>query len=373
MKMIFLLCLVVSSLAAEPLKVLFCTWRFPALAHTPEYNQAASLIDRGVDVHFFSERRPNVSVVHDIINQYNLMSRVTYEVLPDLDEYDIVHVQFAGILHEHLEPFSKYSGKIVCSSRGYDTLIQLPKHPKEIPVIKKIVDLYLPVSQSLKAELTGLGIDSKKIAVLHSTINLDKFHFRKTEKPLEGKIKITSVCRLVEKKGLDDALRAIAKVKKVYPNIEYTIIGSGECKDDLVKLMHQLNIQDIVVFAGEMSQEDVSKALDRSHLFLLPSKATKNRDSEGIPNALKEAMAVGLPVVSTKHAGIPELVENKVSGFLVSEGKPKKLAKKILHLINHPEIWESMGRNGRAVIERDYDMNVVNEKLFQHYLSLTKN
>lgn len=359
--------------ADKPLKVLFITSQFPVLSHTPEYNQAASLIDRDVDLTIFASGKNNLASVHDVIRDYDLASRVIYRRLPrNLDKYDVIHVQFAGLLHKHLTRLSKYSGKIVCSSRGKDTSIDLQKYPNEIPAINNLVDCFLPVSENLQNYLIDLGIDPEKVKVLRSSINLDKFHYRESKKPKNGKIKIISVCRLVEKKGLDDALNAIALVKKVNPNIEYTVIGAGEDKDKLVELAKQLQIEDVVVFAGSKKQEEVAAALSQSHLFLLPSKTAKDNNVEGIPNACKEAMAVGLPVISTTHGGIPELIKDGVSGFLVPENSPNKIANRILHLIRHPHIWKPVGEAGRKVIEQEYEMNVVNEGLYQMYLDLLK-
>jgi colanic acid/amylovoran biosynthesis glycosyltransferase len=101
--------------------------------------------------------------------------------------------------------------------------------------------------------------------------------------------------------------------------------------------------------------------------MVAPSITAENGDQEGIPNVLKEAMALGLPVISTLHGGIPELVEDGVSGFLVKERDVDSLAERLAYLVDHPETWSKMGSEGRACIEKDYDMNKLNDHLVDLY------
>jgi len=110
--------------------------------------------------------------------------------------------------------------------------------------------------------------------------------------------------------------------------------------------------------------------LDDSNIFVLPSITTRDGDQEGIPNAIKEAMARGLPVVSTYHAGIPELIEDGISGFLVPECNEKALAEKIEYVISHPEIWQSIEEAGRKKIEEEYDKEKINDRLIEIFNQL---
>lgn len=354
----------------KPLRVLFLTTRFPSIAQTPMFNQAASLIDRGVDLHIFAEKELPQDVVHDVVKKYQLNSIVSYRQLPKkINKYDIIHIQYEELWQPYLELLSNYKGKIVFSLRGSERS-SAEQLQAIIAKINTMIDLYLPVCDIFRNKLIVLGVDPNKIRVLHSSINLQNFPYKGSSMPESGKIEILSVARLVPKKGLDDALKAIAEVKKAYPNINYTIIGHGKYKETLVELAKSLEIEDVVTFAGLKSAAEVEQALSSSHLFLLPSKTTESMSEEGIPNALKEAMSVGLPVVSTIHAGIPELIKDGISGYLVPEGEPLMIAEKILHLINHPEIWEQMSHEGRAVIEQEYDMEIVNEQLYHYYQNL---
>jgi colanic acid/amylovoran biosynthesis glycosyltransferase len=107
--------------------------------------------------------------------------------------------------------------------------------------------------------------------------------------------------------------------------------------------------------------------------FLAPSVTAADGNQDAPVNTLKEAMAMGLPVISTYHGGIPELVEDGVSGFLVPERDAKAIAQKLDYLISHPEIWVQMGRSGRRQVEDKYDMEKLNDelvKIYQNSLSL---
>jgi colanic acid/amylovoran biosynthesis glycosyltransferase len=99
----------------------------------------------------------------------------------------------------------------------------------------------------------------------------------------------------------------------------------------------------------------------------------KDGNQDAPVNTLKEAMAMGLPVISTKHGGIPELVQDGVSGFLVPERDANAIATKLSYLITHPEIWEAMGKAGRARVEKQYDMDKLNDELVDIYQQILNN
>ena len=139
-------------------------------------------------------------------------------------------------------------------------------------------------------------------------------------------IRFVSVCRLIEKKGMRYAIKAIAKVIKKYKNIHFTIIGDGPLKKELKKLIKKRKIRNHVTLFGWATHDQIVNILDQSHIFLLPSITAENGDEEGIANALKEAMAMGLVSIGTWHAGNPELIDDSISGFLVPQKNSELLA-----------------------------------------------
>lgn len=110
--------------------------------------------------------------------------------------------------------------------------------------------------------------------------------------------------------------------------------------------------------------------LEGADILLAPSVTGSDGNQEGIPVAIMEAMAVGSLIISTRHSGIPELVQDGVSGFLVPERDVDALAEKLIYLIEHPEIWPEMGQAGRAFVEANYDISKLNDSLVDIYQQL---
>jgi colanic acid/amylovoran biosynthesis glycosyltransferase len=178
------------------------------------------------------------------------------------------------------------------------------------------------------------------------------------------------VCRLVEKKGLADAIAACARVVNKYPKLHYTIFGDGPQREELEYVIRSLHVEQYITLAGWASQQQVVDALTNAHIFMLPSKKSSDGNEEGIPNALKEAMAMGVPVIATYHAGNSELIENGVSGFLVSEGNATEIAKKINYLIEHPEKWGAICTAARKKVEDEFEIGKTVEQLEQLFYQL---
>ena len=168
---------------------------------------------------------------------------------------------------------------------------------------------------------------------------------------------------------MEYAIRAIAKVAARYPDLEYKIGGDGPLKNYLQGLIDSLNLSEKVKILGFQMQENVRKLIEDADLFLAPSVTSQDGDIEGIPVAIMEAMARGLPILSTRHAGIPELVEDGESGFLVPERDPNALAEKLTYLMQHQDLLPVMGKAGRDFIEKYHDINRLNDQMvgiFRH-------
>jgi colanic acid/amylovoran biosynthesis glycosyltransferase len=142
-------------------------------------------------------------------------------------------------------------------------------------------------------------------------------------------------------------------------------VGRGPLEAALQLAITQAGLDGAARLRGWQPQQAALAMIDRAHVLAQPSIVAANADEEGIPNVLKEAMALGLPVVATRHAGIPELVEDGVSGWLVPERNAEALAGALERLYRHPETWRRMGAAGRAVVERDYDIRRLNDRLEQ--------
>ncbi|MFQ5835780.1 MAG: glycosyltransferase, partial [bacterium] len=216
--------------------------------------------------------------------------------------------------------------------------------------------VFLVRSNRMKADVVDLGCSLEKIIVHYGGVDLNKFRFRKKEADGE-RVKILMCGRFVEKKGFEYGIRAFAKLGKIHKNIALTLIGDGKLRKKMENLVDSLNLSHSVQFLGMLPHEEVQREMEVSDVFLSPNLAARNGDREGIPNTIKEAMATGLPVVSTYHAGIPELVIDKKTGFLVSEKDVDGLVDRLNYLIAHPELWEKLGSRGREVVEEKFNLS----------------
>jgi len=149
------------------------------------------------------------------------------------------------------------------------------------------------------------------------------------------------------------------------------VAGDGSFRSTLEAQRDRLGLDRRVRLLGWQTQAQVRQVLGRAHVLVAPSITAGNADEEGIPNVLKEAMASGLPVVATRHGGIPELVENGVTGFLVAERDPQILAERLAELAAPSERWAAMAAAGRARVEREYDIERLNDRLVTLFAGLT--
>ena len=180
----------------------------------------------------------------------------------------------------------------------------------------------------------------------------------------DGEVRLLTVARLVEKKGHAHALRAIARVRDELPSLRYDVIGDGPLRADLEALAGTLGIADRVHFHGAASSDAVRRAMDDADLFVLPSVTASDGDEEGTPTVLLEAAYRRLPVLSTRHAGIPEMVADGESGVLVAEGDDAALADGLRAMVRSRERWPAMGEAGRRlVIDRGHLMGDVAARL----------
>jgi glycosyltransferase involved in cell wall biosynthesis len=231
-------------------------------------------------------------------------------------------------------------------------------------------DLFLPISEKWKRKLIELGCDKNKISVHHMGVDCQKINMSIRKFVKNNQLRILTIARLVEKKGVEYGIRAVTELNAKYDNIEYNIIGDGPLRNRCAQLIQESNMENKIHLLGRLDQKQVYQLIEKSHILLCPSVTSTDGDQEGIPVALMEAMAAGLPVISTRHSGIPELVQDGVSGFLVPERNIKELTDKLIYLLEHPEIWADMCRAGRAQVEANYDINKLNNHLVEIYQNL---
>jgi colanic acid/amylovoran biosynthesis glycosyltransferase len=298
-----------------------------------------------------------------------------YNIIPVIDKepYDIIHCQFGplGLKAMSLRNLGILKGKLITSFRGYDISQYLRQHGDDVyNELFDTGDFFLTNCEYFKRRLLKLGCDEKKVIVHRSGLDCTRFVFSPRRPHPDGRIRIATTGRLMEKKGIEYGIRAVAKLAKVNQNIEYNIIGDGPLRQDLQQLIQSLNVSDVVKLLGWKHQQELIEILNNSHIFIAPSVTALNGNEDAPVNTLKEAMAMGLPVIATYHGGIPELVEDGISGFLVPERDADAISQKLSYLIEHPQVWPQMGLAGRGYIEQHYDLNKLNDELVEIYRQL---
>ena len=167
---------------------------------------------------------------------------------------------------------------------------------------------------------------------------------------------ILSVGRLVEKKGFQDLLKACRLLKDAGVRCNCEIIGSGPLGKELQNMVSHLGLDGMVRFRGQMPQQEARAYYLKATVFALSCIVAENGDRDILPNALKEAMATGVPVVTTRLEGIEELVTDQETGLLVAASDPDALAQAIARLLAQPELRRRLATHARKVIEERFDL-----------------
>lgn len=406
------------------LKIAYFVNKFPLISETFILEQITAMIDRGHDVQIFATGRPDSHLKHSAVDQYSLLDRTTFlEPMPrspitrirlaigitstaikagrvavvlralnvvrfrraalDLSlllrtapyigrpGFDILHCQF-GDVAVSLLPLIKIgvlSGRLVTSFRGWDATQYPALYPGRYRDLFSLGDAFLPVSHSLEQRLQELGCPRDRVTVLRSGVDLTQFRFR-DKKKIGQPVNLITIGRLTEKKGVEFGIRAVDQLLRAGYDVEYKIVGDGPLRNTLCNLVQKLARQQRISFLGAVDSETVVSLLEEADIFLAPSVTGKKGDQEGIPNSLKEAMAIGIPVIGTDHGGISELIDNNVNGFMVGEGKSEDVVTIIKNIVASPDSVNDLIVEARKTVEEKFDVEVLNDKLEEIYARL---
>lgn len=284
----------------------------------------------------------------------------------------LLHIYF-GHIAVHLLPLIRAWPKpTVVSFHGADVLVDMhkPAYRRATGEMLTAVKRVLVRSQSLRRAVVDLGCDENKIDIAHTGIPLSEFPFRERAFPENGDWRLLQACRLIEKKGIATSLRAFADFNARYPRSTITIAGEGPLLEELQALARELKIDNCVSFPGFLSPKQLSELFYASQIYLHPSQAGRDGNQEGVPNSMLEAMASGLPVFATNHGGIPEAVENGISGVLVAERDHGALARALLEAAQDRHRVAELGRVGSQAVAEKFDQRVQVRKLEDVYLRM---
>ncbi|MBN1125377.1 MAG: glycosyltransferase [Sedimentisphaerales bacterium] len=384
-------------------------------------NQITGLLNMGYDVRIFAARDSGDSKTHDAVQQHALLKRTEYipsipankilrrlKTLGLLCRGFLIHpiltlqalyynlkaengfsypalffaLTMAGqrfdILHAHFGPAGNIGllvrklnigRKLVTTFHGYDVTAYVRSFGDDVyRELFQCGDLFTYNSNATGNKLKALGCPQESMVKLPMGINLDRIPFRTRQIKAGEPIHILSVGRLVEMKGREYAIRAVAQVSKRFPDIQYKIIGDGPLREELEHLVTDLGVGDIIRFLGWVDDATLDQIYQSSDLFLHPSVVDSAGNMEGQGLVLVEAQAYGLSVIATRHNAFYETVIDGVTGFLVEERNVEELVKAMEQCFMESDGIQ-MGTAGRRHAEQ-YDINKLNHQLSDIYARL---
>lgn len=267
----------------------------------------------------------------------------------------VLHVYFGHIAVQLLPLLRRPPVPVVVSFHGADALVDLekPAYRRATLEMLGLARLVLVRSRSLAQGLIRLGCPEGKIRIHRTGIPLERFAFHERAVPADGAWSFLQACRLIEKKGLFTTLAAFARFAQVYPRARLVIAGEGPLLAPLEAEARRLGVA--VHFPGFLSQQALKAAMDGAHAFVHPSEMGRDGNQEGVPNSMLEAMATGLPVLATRHGGIPEAVDDGEAGYLVGEGDAGALGEAMLRLAAGPERYPLLARAAAAAVAQRFE------------------
>ena len=225
--------------------------------------------------------------------------------------------------------------------------------------------------------IVALGCATEKVKVQHLGIDLDRIEFRPRQWQPGQPLKVFIAASFREKKGIPYAIEALQLLRKDV-KVELTIIGdagkdraSQREKQNIHAALEHSGLASDIRLLGYQPHEVVLREAYQHHVFLSPSMTASDGDTEGgAPVSLLEMAASGMPIVSTLHCDISEVVKQGVSGLLAAERDVNGLLSHLKWLVEYPEKWEAMLLAGRHHMEREYDLRMQGEKLVANYQTL---
>lgn len=301
-----------------------------------------------------------------------ILYRGEYQMLSSLLDRrgaDLMHIYF-GHTGVHLLPFiERWNKPCVISFHGADVAEKsdIRDYGRKLRSLFKSVPLVFARSRSLADRLITLGCPTEQLRINRTGLPLQDFPFIRREAPKDGCWRLMQACRLIPKKGVATSLCAFALFQKEFPNSELVIAGKGPLQGHLEELAEELGVLSKVRFPGFLTQNELRELYAISHIFLHPSETPPDQNQEGVPNSVLEAMATGLPIVATRHGGIPEAVAHARSGLLVNERDFEALAESMKDIVRSPNTFREMGLLGSEDVAAQFEQNAQIRQLESHY------
>ena len=286
---------------------------------------------------------------------------------------NILHIHFGynGIKFLKLKRVLKIP--MICSFYGTDAFkfpLQKKSNLKKLQNLFSHADAVLVLGPFMKKSLIDLGCPANKIIIHHLGIETQKIEFKERNISENRPLKFLLASSFVEKKGIDICLKALAKINHKL-DFKIEIIGDGILRSQINALIDQLNLRNKVTLHGYQTYEFMLNLAYSCDAFLQASKTSSQNDKEGTPMVFVDMMATGLPVISTNHSDIPEIIDDGISGFLAEENNIDSFADKILEFVNSKDRISGISINSREKVELEFsaiEQAKKLEKIYSQYI-----
>jgi len=199
------------------------------------------------------------------------------------------------------------------------------------------------------------GSSPTPIYCIYHGIDISLFNSKGATAACTAPYALLTVARLTEKKGLPSLYKALQLLKNKGVEFQHTLIGDGDDRDKILKLITDLGLNDQCSWRGTQTHGEVLQHFRGSDLFVLSCQVAKNGDRDGIPNVLVESLAMGVPAISTDVSAIPELVINNTTGLIIPPENHEKMAEAILLLLEDQSLREKIIRHGQKHVQQNFD------------------
>jgi glycosyltransferase involved in cell wall biosynthesis len=386
------------------LRLTYLHGRYPVLTETFIDREVQGLLDRGVDLRIISIRRPDMLLSGA---QQALAARVRYLLPPSLRELALAYAwalgrhprTFISVLiwlltrhhargrrqrtalhfatgvyaawvlrdrrgiHIHAHFVDRAATVALVAARLLDTTYSVTAHAREIyvdPVLlpERIGNAAFSVTcteynRRHMTEELGPVVTARLVRLYHG---LDLAAYATNGRHPADPPLVLSVAQLWERKGLRYLIEACAMLRERNCVFRCEIVGEGPQRAELQALIERLGVGDLVTLTGPLAHPEVVERYRRAAVFVLPCVVTEDGDRDGIPNVILEAMAAGLPVISTPVSGIPEVVRDRETGFVVPERDPAAVASAIEIVVADPEGARAIAERGRALVHAEFEL-----------------
>ena len=227
------------------------------------------------------------------------------------------------------------------------------------------------ISEFNRTFLESIGVPKEKLAIVRCGVS---FRFLPPARQFQKqeRYRLGTLGRLVEKKGIDVLIRAIAELQDRPYRVELSIAGDGPLREELKALADSLDVAQFVTFEGAMAHGDVASWMRGLDAFVLACKKNRNGDMDGIPVVLMEAMSQSVPVISTRISGIPELIIHDLTGLLANPGDHRDLSVQLDRLMDSPDLRERLVREAARHVEQEFGQDVNLRRLLNNFPEETR-